>query len=104
MVQEHRRFAERQYRVQATRLAEAGLQRALARRTADAAFNSETWNVPAESFGGSQAGVVQIRVVTESAAGKQRYEATAQFPAGAVRRAQITKRFEVSAASTEGES
>jgi Tfp pilus assembly protein PilX len=94
MVKEHRRFANQQYRLQAIRLAEAGIRRAMARKSADPQFQEETWAVPAESLGGTHAANVQIRVSQGDNAATVRYEATAQFPAGAVRRAQITKRIE----------
>ena len=95
MVKEHRRFANQQYRLQATRLAEAGIRRAMARKSADPQFQDETWSVPTESLGGTHAANVQIRATQGDNAAIVRYEATAQFPAGAVRRAQITKRIEV---------
>ena len=95
MVKEHRRFANQQFRLQATRLAEAGIRRAMARKLADPQFQKETWSVPAESLGGTHAASVQIRAVPSGNATTVQYEATAQFPAGAVRRAQITKRIEV---------
>lgn len=95
MVKEHRRFANQQYRLQATRLAEAGIRRAMARKLVDPQFQEETWSVPAESLGGTHAANVQIRAVPGDNATTVRYEATAQFPADAVRRAQITKEIEV---------
>jgi type II secretory pathway component PulK len=103
MVNEHRRLANQQYRMQATRLAEAGVQRAIARRTADPAFTEESWSVPRESFGGAHGGTVQIRVVAKDDA-TLRYEATAQFPAGAARRAQVTRQIEASITSGDNES
>jgi hypothetical protein len=104
MVREHRRFANHLYRVQATRLAEAGVQRAIARRAADPAFTEETWPVPAESMGGTRGATVQIRVVFNSDAATLRYEATAQYPANAVRRAQVTKQIEIPTSPTDNES
>lgn len=95
MVKEHRRFANQQYRLQATRLAEAGLRRAMARQSADPQFQEEAWSVPAVSLGGTHAANVQIRVMPSDDAKSTRYEATAQFPSSAERRAQITKRIEV---------
>jgi type II secretory pathway component PulK len=103
MVREHRRFASQQYRIQATRLAEAGVQRAMARRAADPAFIEEAWLAPAESFGGTHGATVQIRVIFNGEAAKLRYEATAQFPADAVRRAQVTRQIEVSIPHTDNE-
>jgi Tfp pilus assembly protein PilX len=104
MVNEHRRFANQQYRLQATRLAEAGIRRAVVRKSADPQFQEETWSVPAESLGGQHAASVQIRAVSSGDATTMRYEATAQYPAGAVRRAQVTKRIEVSISPSGNES
>jgi Tfp pilus assembly protein PilX len=104
MVKEHRRFANQQYRLQATRLAEAGIRRAMARKSAEPQFQEETWTVPAESLGGTHAANVQIRAMPSDNAATVRYEATAQFPAGAARRAQITKRIEVPIPPSENES
>jgi type II secretory pathway component PulK len=104
MVTEHRRLANHLYRVQATRLAEAGVKRAMARRAADPAFTEETWSVPAETLGGARGATVQIRVVPNNDAASLRFEATAQYPADAVRRAQVTKHIEVTTPSTENES
>jgi hypothetical protein len=104
MVKEHRRFANQQFRIQATRLAEAGVRRAMARRAADSAFTEETWSVPAESLGGTHGATVQIRVGRNDDNTALRYEATAQYPTDATRRAQITKHIEVSNPPQENES
>lgn len=95
IVKEHRRFANQQFRLQATRLAEAGVRRAMTRKSVDPQFEEETWTVPADSLSGPHAATVQIHAVPSDDAKSMRYEATAQFPAGAARRAQITKRIEV---------
>jgi hypothetical protein len=93
-VHEHRRQASRLWRVQAARLAEAGLARAVARRAADPQYAGEVWSVPAESLGGIYPAKVQIRVGPTPIAEAVRYEAQAEFPSGAIRHAQITKRIE----------
>jgi Tfp pilus assembly protein PilV len=95
IVREKRQLANQQFRMQAVRLAEAGIQRARAMRTADPKYENETWSVPAEVLGGRHGAEVRIHVTSEPDATATRYEATAEYPAGAVRRAQITKRIEL---------
>jgi hypothetical protein len=86
-----------QKRMQAIRLAEAGIDRARARRAVDSQFDRETWSVPATDLGQARfAGEVRIRIVPGAQEGTTRYEATAEFPAGELRRVQITKTLEVS--------
>jgi Tfp pilus assembly protein PilX len=104
MVMEHRRFANQAFRAQATRLAEAGIRRAMSRRAADPQFTEESWRVPAESLGEAYGATVQIRIVPNDDATAVRYEATAQFPADALRRAQVTKHVETTISPTENES
>lgn len=94
IVMEKRRLANQQYRLQAVRLAEAGVRRGQARRAADPAFVEETWAVPAEDLGGRHGGEVRIRV-TPAGAGAERVEAVAEFPADNLRRAQVTRWLEV---------
>ncbi len=48
-------------------LAEAGVERAVARLAADAGYTGETWNIPADEIAGGKGGVVRIR--TETIAG-----------------------------------
>jgi hypothetical protein len=98
IVHQHRRSTNQEYRLQASALAEAGLRRAMARRAADAEFREETWLVSGEHLGRRQAATVHIRIAPGED-GAIRCEATAQFPADAVRRAQVTKRTEVAAPS-----
>ncbi len=94
-VREHQQMASRELRLQADRLAAAGLRRALARRAADPAYRTETWSVPADALGGRHAAEVQLRVGPADDAAALRYEATAVLPVGAPRRVQITKRMEI---------
>jgi hypothetical protein len=88
-------LATQQFRVQATRLAEAGLQRALSMRATDATYAEETWSVPASQLDNTHAAQVRIRVAPTSGVGGIRFEATAEFPVGALHRAQITKSVEI---------
>jgi hypothetical protein len=82
------------FRIQADRLAEAGLDRARARRAADPAYNEETWSVPAAELDNTHSAQVRIHVTTLPNNGGLRYEATAEFPTGQVRHAQRTKKIE----------
>jgi len=90
-VAQHRQLRNEQLRLQAVRLAEAGVGRALARRVADPQYVEETWSVPANVLDGNRAAEVRIRIEPAPDASAWRVEATAEFPAGALRRAKITK-------------
>ncbi|HEY3395518.1 MAG TPA: hypothetical protein VGK58_22645 [Lacipirellulaceae bacterium] len=103
-VRHQQRIRNQQYRVQAVRLAEAGVRRAVARRLADAQYETEVWRVPAEMLDRSHAAEVRILVTAGGAAGTLLYEAIAEFPAGGVRRAQITRRIETINPVTEDQS
>jgi hypothetical protein len=89
-----------QWRMQAVRLAEAGVQRGLAGRVADPTYNQETWRVTADELGASHAGAVRIRIVNDPEQSVLHCEATAEFPAGALRRAQITRQIEIPLSKT----
>ncbi|MCI0332212.1 MAG: hypothetical protein L0228_03175 [Planctomycetes bacterium] len=95
IVKEHQRFAYQQFRLQAVRLAEAGVRRAIARRVADPQFEQEAWAVSADHLGGKHAAKVQIRAVPNDASAVG-YEATAEYPADAVRQARVTRQIEMS--------
>jgi type II secretory pathway component PulK len=93
-VVEHRRLETRQFRVQAERLAEAGLRRAMVQRENQPNYKVETWRISADELDQVHPGEVRIQV---RSAGDDRVEieATAQYPAGAEHRAQSTKRIEI---------
>ena len=95
VLRERSRVAHRQVQAQAVRLAEAGLHRAIARRAADVKYRGETWSVPASDLDKTHAAEVRIQIMPNDSDGKARYEATAEFPVGAVHRAQITKSVEL---------
>ena len=84
-----------QWRIQAVRLAEAGVHRGLARRAADPTYNEETWRVTADELGTSHAAAVRIRIANDLEQSTLHCEATAEFPAGAIRRAQATRQIDV---------
>jgi Tfp pilus assembly protein PilX len=95
IVGEQRRLTNQQMRWQAVRLAEAGLGRARARIAADAAYEGETWHVPGEALGGTHAGAVRITISRDENSQTQTCEATAEYPAGTLRRAQVSKQIEL---------
>src|SRR5262245_14202396 len=95
IVDEQRRIISQQFRLQATRLAEAGVQRAKSRHAVDPDFREETWRVPAASLGGVHDGQVRMRVLPADQSATVRCEAVANFPADSVRHAQVTKRIEI---------
>ena len=95
IVREYQQVAGQELRLQAERLAEAGLSRALARRAADPAYEGETWSVPADALGGRWAAEVRLRVVPGDDGAPDRYEAQAEVPVGATRHVQLTRRCEV---------
>jgi type II secretory pathway component PulK len=103
-VGQQRLMRSQQHRAQAVRLAEAGVRRAIARRLADTQFADEVWRVPAEMLDQKNSGQVRIQVTDEDGGDTISYEATAEFPAGAVRHAQITRRVEIPRPIPEGES
>jgi Tfp pilus assembly protein PilV len=94
-VQQHRRSRNEQMRLQAVRLAEAGVRRAMARRAADPAYNGETWLVDGRELDSVHAAEVRIGLAQSADATALGFEATAEFPAGMAHRAQVTKRMEI---------
>jgi hypothetical protein len=95
VIRERGTLVTQQFRIQAGRLAEAGIQRAVSLRAADAKYADEVWSVPASELDNTHAAQVRIHVAPTSDAGGIRYEATAEYPVGALRRAQITKSVEL---------
>jgi Tfp pilus assembly protein PilX len=66
---------------QAGWLAESGLERAKAQLAVDPKYPGETWNIPADIFGGHDAGVVKIEVKPDAGAANRRMvSAEADFP------------------------
>ena len=92
---EHRRLDVQQFRMQAVRLAEAGLRRAAAQRTAIPQYESETWRVSAAELDQLHDAEVSIRVIPTAGGQTLAIESIAQYPAGTDRRAQSTKRIEI---------
>jgi len=94
-IRERRTLSTEQFLSQAERLAEAGLERAIALRASTAQFTGEVWSVPAAQLDNTHAAQVRIRIAPTSNATGNRYEATAEFPAGSTYRAQITRSVEI---------
>jgi membrane protein implicated in regulation of membrane protease activity len=103
-VGQQRQMRSQQYRAQAVRLAEAGLRRAIARRSADIQYAEEVWRIPAEMLDQINSAQVRISVTADDATNTFNYQATAEFPEGAVRRTQVTRRIEITRPVPEGES
>src|SRR6188472_1140134 len=62
VIRERSNLASQQFRLQAGRLAEAGLQRAIAIRATDSNYVDEVWSVPASDLDKAHAAQVRIRV------------------------------------------
>ena len=92
-IQDHRWLEGEALRMQALRLAESGVARAMARHANDSSYGNETWSVPAAEFKSRHAAEVRIRITPASAA--LQFAATADYPAAAVRRARVTKQIEI---------
>ncbi len=79
-------------RLQAEWLAEAGIQRALARLAADPAYTGETWNVAARDLGAADAATVAIAVERPPDDPKVRtIRVRADYPRDPPRRARCTR-------------
>lgn len=99
-MRQHRRWQLLQLRPQAVRLAEAGVRRAIARLAADPTYKQETWRLTAGELRLNRAAEVHISVRPNgNKTDLVVIEATAEYPAGAVRRAQVTRRSEISGSS-----
>jgi type II secretory pathway component PulK len=94
-VRAQRRMESRQYRMQAQRLAEAGVRRALARLAADPNFTNETWSVPADQLDQRHAAAVRIEIASSPFENKLHCQATAEFPEGTARRATVAEAVEI---------
>lgn len=83
-----------QWGVQAQWLAEAGVERAVARLAANADYAGETWNIPAGELAGGQAAVVRIRTETiADQPGRRTIRVEADYPDDAQRRCRKVKQI-----------
>jgi Tfp pilus assembly protein PilX len=103
-VREHQEISSQALRIQATRLAEAGLQRAIAQRTADAQYAEETWIIPATDLAGTHAAEVRILITLDASGTALVVKAVAEYPTDEVRHAQVTKQIEIAIPSRENPS
>ena len=93
----HRQMRVQQWRVQADLLAESALERAAAMLRRDAAYNGETWQVPAADLGGTYSGEAIITVdAPEGEPNSRNVRVQAFFPADSDQRAQKVKQAVVS--------
>jgi hypothetical protein len=86
---------DHEMRLQATRLAEAGLRRGMAQRASNASYEGDVWSIPVEVLGASRAAEVRIHVVTDEATDSLLIEAVADYPAGATRRARVSRKIKL---------
>lgn len=97
VVAERDRVRAELWQVQASWLAESGIQRAAARLAADPAYRGETWNIPAEALGGQDRGVVRIEVETSpQQPGQRLIRVQADYPDDPVHRVRRTREVAVS--------
>jgi Tfp pilus assembly protein PilX len=94
-VAQHRRSQLENVRLQAVRLAEAGVRRAVAMRAADVTYQEEKWSVPTGVLDTKRSAEVRIQVAPNDDHTMLRFSATAEFPLGVVQRAQITRHVEI---------
>lgn len=79
-------------------LAEAGLQRAVARLIADANYQGETWQVEASELSQQAPALVEIEVAHEPRRpGYRRIRVRADFPSDSAQRARTSKQIEFEA-------
>jgi hypothetical protein len=63
----HQLLRRQQQRLQGEELAQAGLERAVARLARDAGYNAEVWQISAAELGGREDAAVKIEVQSEPA-------------------------------------
>jgi type II secretory pathway component PulK len=92
VVRDQRQSRERLRRTQAAWLAEAGVERAAAQLRARGDYDGETWRVPPAELGGSDSGLVEIRVenVADRSA-QRRVHVQADYPDRPLHRARCGK-------------
>jgi hypothetical protein len=94
----HTQMRYEQQRIQADWLAEAGLERAADKLTADPNYSGETWQIPAAEMGGEQGGSVQIAIEPAPGHPDQRIVSVAAiFPTETKRFAKRSKKVTVRA-------
>jgi hypothetical protein len=90
-------------RVQAGRLADSGVGRALARLAASADYTGETWTIPAEEIANRGSATVSIRVEPQAGqANRRAVRVQAEYPAGSDLRSRQSRDLIVSVPPTKG--
>ena len=92
-VHQRRQLQLEQQRLQASWLAESGIDRAIAAIAVNPQYTGDTWNIAADELGGRPA-TVEIRVESGESPAVQ---AVARYPSDSARRAQVTKRIQLRA-------
>lgn len=103
LVREQRQLRSVGRQHQAAWLAEAGVERAVARLRAAPAYTGETWDVPAATLDGDRGGRVEIRVQPLAGQPRRRIQVTADFPNDPVYRHRCRVDLEVAIASGPAE-
>lgn len=93
---QRRQMTQEQICLQTDWLAESGLERAVARLKADAAYTGETWSVTADELGGAEAGEVMIDIrPVENHPDQRIVHVEAIYPAGAKQAVRRTRQTTV---------
>lgn len=101
MVSEHRQMRLRQRQLQSVWLAESGIERAVAKLRWDAAYEGETWTLPAETTGQAFGGVVEIQInMVDGESQRRLVSVVADFPAELPHRVRRSKTIAVDLSDT----
>jgi hypothetical protein len=92
-IAQHRSLDGEALRMQAERLAESGVARAIDRHAADPDYSGETWSIRVEELYGR--GPAEVRIRVQTTGDEYHVSVTADFPAGTVRRARVTKDIDI---------
>jgi Tfp pilus assembly protein PilX len=91
-----RQLGYEQFRLQATWLAESGLERAVSRSFAEPDYAGETWRLEPDQLGGAAAATVVIRLEkTETKTGQRTIIVEAAFPSEGPHQARLTREVTV---------
>ena len=95
VVRERHQVEMQQFQLQAVRLAEAGVQRLLAKHRSDKSAQNESWSIPAQDLDNRHAAVVRLQVLPAVDGKSTKYMATAEFPAESLRNAVVTRSLSI---------
>jgi Tfp pilus assembly protein PilX len=104
-IAERRASDLQRWTVQAQWLAEAAMERAIARLRADAEYGDETWDISAAELGGDKSAKATIHVESpdDETSGKLLIFVTADYPNDPVHRCRWTKQLEITLEKTSAE-